>query len=42
MLRVLVAKAAEFFNFHTVWVVLLFLGGVVVALLAFVAGKGYF
>jgi len=31
---VLVAKAAILFGFHTVWMVLFFLGGIVVALLA--------
>ena len=37
-----VAKAAEFLGFHPVRMVLFFLGGVVIALLAVGASKGYF
>jgi len=34
---VLIAEPAELFGFHTIWMVFLFLGGVVVTLLAVVA-----
>jgi hypothetical protein len=39
---VFIAKAAEFFYFHTVGMVLFFLGGIVVTLLAIHAGQGDF
>jgi len=39
---VFVAKTAKLFNFHAVWMVLFFLGGIVVALFAILTCQGYF
>jgi len=40
--RVLITKTAKLLCFHPVWVVFLFLGGIVVALLAVLAGQSNF